>query len=123
MENKICTTIEQSKKLIELGLDVNTADMHWQYIEEDDGQLQWFCFPKDFSINKEKSLVAWSLSALFGLLPQNVQFDKNKDCYVCSLFDEDNHFLQDAIADNPLNAVYSMVVYLLENGYIKTEKL
>ena len=33
---KICTTIEQSKKLIELGIDVRTADMHWQYIEEDD---------------------------------------------------------------------------------------
>ena len=25
--NKICTTIEQSKKLIELGVDVNTVDM------------------------------------------------------------------------------------------------
>lgn len=27
--NKICTSIEQSKKLIELGIDVNTADMFW----------------------------------------------------------------------------------------------
>ena len=26
---KICTTIEQSKKLIELGIDINTADMMW----------------------------------------------------------------------------------------------
>jgi len=27
--NKICTSIEQSKKLIELGIDINTADMCW----------------------------------------------------------------------------------------------
>ena len=27
--NKICTSIEQSKKLIELGIDVNTADMYY----------------------------------------------------------------------------------------------
>ena len=28
--NKICTDIEQSKKLIELGIDMNTADMCWE---------------------------------------------------------------------------------------------
>ena len=30
--NKICTSLEQSKKLIELGIDVNTADMRYGYI-------------------------------------------------------------------------------------------
>lgn len=30
----ICTTIEQSKKLIELKIDINTADMCW-YNEND----------------------------------------------------------------------------------------
>lgn len=29
MKNKICTSLEQSQKLIELGIDVNTADMFW----------------------------------------------------------------------------------------------
>ena len=29
--NKICTSINQSKKLIELGVDINTADMIWTY--------------------------------------------------------------------------------------------
>jgi len=27
--NKLCTTIEQSQKLIELGIDVNTSDMFY----------------------------------------------------------------------------------------------
>lgn len=28
--NKICTSLEQSKKLIELGIDIYTADMFWK---------------------------------------------------------------------------------------------
>jgi hypothetical protein len=28
---KICTSQEQSKKLIELGININTADMLWTY--------------------------------------------------------------------------------------------
>ena len=27
--NNICTSVEQSQKLIELGIDVNTADMYY----------------------------------------------------------------------------------------------
>ena len=56
------TDIKQSKKLAEI-LPLESADMHWQYIEEDNGQLQWFCFPKDFSINQHNTVSAWSLAA------------------------------------------------------------
>ena len=65
---KSYTNIEQSKKLAEI-LPLESADMHWQYIEEDNGQLQWFCFPKDFSINQHDTVSAWSLAALMNLLP------------------------------------------------------
>ena len=56
----ICTTIEQSKKLIELKIDINTADMCW--------------FENDvFTISYIDSLItecpAWSLSALLELIP------------------------------------------------------
>ena len=30
--NKICTSQKQSQKLIELGIDINTADMRYGYI-------------------------------------------------------------------------------------------
>jgi len=69
--NKICTSIEQSKKLIELGIDVYTADMYW-----------WICYGDKLSANPyteevkkgfEKHCLecipAWSLSALINLLP------------------------------------------------------
>ena len=70
--NKICTSIEQSKKLIELGIDVSTADMLWTY---------------DFVVNdinglnviseqlkpEENDIPAWSLSALLGLMPKSIK--------------------------------------------------
>ena len=32
--NKICTSKEQSQKLIDLGIDINTADMYWWYFKK-----------------------------------------------------------------------------------------
>lgn len=34
METRITTSIEQSKKLIELGTNVNTADMYYEKIKK-----------------------------------------------------------------------------------------
>jgi len=65
---KAFTDFEQSKKLAKI-LPLESADMHWQYIEEDNGQLQWFCLPKDLSINKHDVISAWSLAALIDILP------------------------------------------------------
>ena len=63
--NKICTSIEQSKKLAEI-LPLESADMYWwssgkrYYIEAmDDG---------DFN-EEEGHIRAWSLAALLGVLP------------------------------------------------------
>lgn len=66
------TDLEQSKKLVGF-LPIESADMHWQYIEEDNGQLQWFCFPKDFSINQYNTVSAWSLVALLNLIPKHIK--------------------------------------------------
>ena len=124
----IATTIKQSKKLIELGIDVNSADMHWQYIEEDNGQLQWFYFPKDFSINENESIPAWSLSALIELIPNKISISDDL-YYVC--YKRNSAELRGPItwnghqktkifkADNILDAVFEMVCYLLENKLIK----
>ena len=37
-EKKVATTREESLKLIELGLDPDTADMDWGYQRENDSQ-------------------------------------------------------------------------------------
>ena len=113
--SKICTNIEQSKKLVELGIDVNSADMHWQYVEEDNGQLQWFYFPKDFSINQKESIPAWSLTALMELMPEHFALDYIENKWMAY----NTKFGTKSInANNPLDAVFEMVCWLKENEKI-----
>lgn len=118
------TTIEQSKKLVELGLDTNTADMWWQ-----EGRvgpepvignyaLHIQCM-KDCDYRKiHKTLIspAWSLGALLELMPESYQLTSNKDNkYQFMLI---NNPKPDWF-DTPFESVYNMVCWLLENGYIK----
>ena len=111
MTNKICTSIEQSKKLIELGIDVNTADMYWwssgkrYYIEAmDDG---------DFN-EEEGHIRAWSLSVLLKLIPPgNVLLrDALSRKYKCINTVDSDYY------DNPLDAAFEMVCWLKENEKI-----
>lgn len=109
--NKICTSLEQSKKLIELGIDVNTADMYWwptslrYYIEAmDDG---------DFD-ETEGHIPAWSLSALMELIPSNVFLYSRLVKWDESYYIETREMLY----DNPVDAAFEMIVWLLENKKI-----
>lgn len=40
--NKICTNVSQSKKLIELGIDVNTADMNYYWFGNSELNDEWY---------------------------------------------------------------------------------
>ena len=73
--NKICTSIQQSKKLIELGIDINTADMCYYY--DHNWSNEHIEIPKVCDNNyeqfipesEEDDIPAWSLTALIDLLP------------------------------------------------------
>jgi len=64
--NKICTSIEQSKKLIELGVDINTADMYWSLTNQNHPPV----IGKYCAEYGGMRLPAWSLSALFDILTE-----------------------------------------------------
>lgn len=73
--NKICTSIEQSKKLIELGIDVNTADMHYSTWTILDGE--YVLSPNQGQTIEElqedygnQIIPAWSLATLFVILTE-----------------------------------------------------
>ena len=109
--NKICTSIEQSKKLIELGIDVNTADMLWTYdfVVNDINGLNVI---SDNFKPEENDIPAWSLSALLELIPAgNIllrdALSKNYKCI--NTVDSD-------LYDNPLDAVFEMICWLKENN-------
>lgn len=115
--NKICISLEQSKKLIELGIDITTADMYYSYdynIEEydDDAQIipqtelgqHFSLFPEDTP--------AWSLSALLNVLPRETRLLKSAtdDTYHCDCPNGNTG----KWFDNTVDACYELVLKLHE---------
>lgn len=113
--NKICTSIEQSKKLIELGVDRNTADMnYWQLSNYYD------LVPKDSHHSGLSNIPAWSLSALLDLMP-NVnghypELCRGKHTGQYYMWIEDTFDTQ--TFNNPIDAAFEMICWLKENGKI-----
>lgn len=126
--NKICTDILQSKKIIELGIDVNTADMHymyrhWEIDEETVGsQLDAHIgFDSAFYYCEDNGktyhyIPAWSLTALISILPR---IDIEKEICVDDTYDYrvkayiDDGYVGDWF-DDPIDACYNMIITLHE---------
>lgn len=110
--NKICTSQEQSKKLIELGIDISTADMLWTYdfMTNDINGLN--VISEQFK-PEENDIPAWSLTALLGLMPIICILSISNGHYRI-VSNETNTFFH----SNPLDAVFEMVVWLKKNRKI-----
>ena len=112
------TTIEQSKKLLELGLNPESADMYFSLWEEDpnfkevdmmeSAPFEW----KEITVY-DRALPCWSLGALLELMPTGAHIEKRNNNYACYIV-----YNKPYEADTPIEAVYSMIVWLLENNYI-----
>lgn len=127
--NKICTSIEQSKKLIELGINVNTADMCYRivaYNPNDTHVYQPYCFVGTL----ESDIPAWSLSALLELMPKLYEFEDDLDdggCQpnLCKGWDNNLWHVVYRYSiyntewyDDPIDAAFEMVCWLKENKKI-----
>ena len=120
--NKICTSIEQSQKLIELGIDVNTADMCWSLftiITNGNKDIKQVLLPTSYGeVTKQPAPdfiernPAWSLTTLLELIPPgNILLrDALSGKYKCINTVDSNLY------DNPVDAAFEMVVWLKENG-------
>lgn len=144
---KICTDIKQAKKLIELGIDVNSADMYYMYrhweIDEETIGIQSDAsigFDSDFYCGTDNGktyhyIPAWSLSALIELMPPYLfEFERGIDLNVypnlngkgwhCSYMPnavenmKNDKFKQITNGDNPIDAAFEMICWLLENKKI-----
>lgn len=133
------TSIEQSIHLEKLGLDIMTADMF--YNEEPDEN-----YPKDIIDTKYPMVIregqkhhleeygtpCWSLSALLEVMPDTIEdkdgvtFGLNIEKRYAEYFNPSMGALysihHSVISDTTLDAAFEMVVWLIENGYIKTNK-
>lgn len=132
------TTIEQSKKLLKLGLNPESADMHYlfeNYITQPIIKIEVgynkdeeeACLEDDFA---SEYIPCWSLGALLEVMPEHIFSEDRIKNYTPVLhigeknvvwYQHMNEFLHIEHADTPIEAAYSTVVWLLENGYIKKE--
>ena len=129
------TTIEQSKKLLELGLNPNTADMCWT--NHLYGNVRSSMKAANMTIDDYKKLLdsfadstsidifypCWSLGALLELLPICSTIDHESNGWWCNvnydIVDIKNGFTDNSIKEKILfEAVYDMVVWLLVRNYI-----
>ena len=131
--NKICTTIKQSKKLIELGVDRNTADMWWNIDIVDKFGIDTYSNIPACDKISDIDIPAWSLTALFELIPsylgefnEGIDFGFSKSMngkwYSAHYIQLDNSglatFNKTVTGDTAIDAAFEMVVWLKESGKI-----
>lgn len=133
--SNIATTISQSRKLIELGLDPKTADMVWMCDK-------WLYSIEDNILNKtdfnEQDTLAWSLPALLEVMPKVIVHDMDKHVLCLRYAEGVAPFIYYVVesgrnkgklirfnngrcvpdAYDALDAAYEMVCWLLEQGLI-----
>ena len=116
---KTYTDLNQSKKLAELGIDVNTADMWYPPSSIEYGVVnKWWEKPiviRDIEhsiFKKEYYIPAWSLASLLSVLPKGTNISTPKPInalgYCCW-----NQY-SEVYADNPVDACYEMILKLHE---------
>ena len=101
---KICASQEQSKKLIELGVDVNTADMYY------DVNSYGIQSEPEVAIGKvwSKDIPAWSLTALLKLIPKfslEKDISNNAGYQLCYNYNTTYY-------DEPVDAAFEMICWL-----------
>ena len=120
MENKICTSVEQSERLIDLGLDPKTADMY--YMNGNNLTLgSWEGNEHDWD-----DIPGWSLGSLLNLMPEIKTEYGIMQPYLVGGTGTRFKFMcfykityNTLYYENPLDAAYEMVCWLLENKHIK----
>lgn len=125
------TSIEQSKKLLELGLNPESADMYFIRCYGN----YYAHFNEEGHIG-EKFGPCWSLTALFEILPNdevtsttvtrggwNIEPPKYLDIWFAE-YETENHDNDFSLsANNPIDAAFEMICRLLENDYLTINKI
>ena len=117
--NKIYTSIEQSNKLIELGIDINTADMYQWH----NGQ-RYYVETKEHNDFQKSDIPTWNLSALLELMPKiheerpklDTGMIQTEKYYVEYPYHEStkNDWYSTKLCDSAVDACYEMILKLNE---------
>jgi hypothetical protein len=141
--SQICTTLEQSERLLALGLKKETADCSWNTVTLHGtpitypSQDSWM----DYSIISDNHFPAWSLDRLLKMIPEWIsyptQYDSaplriNKDSmyYLYRFFDRNGEEDTSTVGDNEAigsHNIYdyavSVIGFLIREGHFCKEYL
>lgn len=118
--SKISTSVDQSKRLIELGIDVSTADMIYYWFGNFELNEEWYELHLGTQRVDGNDIPAWSLTALLSIIkPVNdntYTLNGTLDGGAMISFEEVTNvmFQEEEIID----AAFEMVCWLLENKKI-----
>jgi hypothetical protein len=130
--SKNCTDIEQSKKLIELGIDVKTADMYYSHeFVNSAGDYYKLNFASEGYFDDEEILgsdiPAWTLSALIDLMPHEITIKDDGTPYRLLVTHNLVHYprlttmwpsIYSVEANTTLDAAFEVICELLEDKII-----
>ena len=122
--NEHYTTLEQSKKLLELGLSPETADMYWregEYINEDTGEpLKEYGLIAGKHAGDKPFIPCWSLGTLMEIIPGFICLNKD-GTYWCDWSSISSNTINYTSSEynTPIEATFETLCYLIENNIIK----
>lgn len=137
--NKEYTSVEQSKHLLELGLDPETADMEFLFVKKDNSMVGKVPFVKDGYEEPDcgyNIVPCWSPMALLNLMPTYLfKFERGIDLmiypslnkskkwqvsYLSADLSPENKdkYIKVIHGDTLVDAAFGMMCWLLENNFI-----
>lgn len=136
-KSQICTTFEQSKRLLELGLNPETADMcFFRSTDEDVENPYTRLVVDDYMINTledDDNIPAWSLHRLIELCPEYINIDGYADTsYWIKIYKHDNKIIYEndydrwiylGDSDNLFDTFIDCIEWLIKEGHFNKEYL
>lgn len=137
---QICTTIEQSKRLLELGLDADTSDMCWlaKKLWGDDVEIPEEDRSYILSTDKDDSFCSrydvdcvpsWSLHRLIAMLPLEIEDDYSTESFLKIegsniVYKEEDIFIYNSFEkDNIYDNIIDCIEWLIQDVYFNKEYL
>ncbi len=147
MTTNIATTREQSTRLLQCGVSAESADTHWHgAIVPRGGSLtsppepseEWDLFNSPYGFMPEEMqkaklmedyneiIPAWSLSALLGLLPKEIEdyhlsIESFKETHYTTYIRDnyDDYLIPHKDAPELIDALYSLLVWVIDHKHVK----
>ena len=121
-KSQICTTREQSERLLALGLKKETADMYWLDHALTEDYEDWRAIPiyNDWEEWQRYGIPAWSLGRLIKLMPRTAILHTEEGNV---RIDIDMYAIEILVNDDSIAEAVSVIEWLIKEGYFNKEYL